>query len=402
MNKLCYSILLLNGFFIGLSDIFSETEEVLSDIEKKNKVLENETKQLYLQLEYQKKKKELEDFEKDKQHADIIKDKDRELDKIKKEIEILQNKLMLYKEKTNDTDEFRKLAILYNSLVAKNQLLEQKLRTLQQENEVSKLEMDNNNLIRDCQPEYLDDPLQKDGTLVLSDRMIKMDIIVNSKLAEKVEQDIDFFNNKDSKKPIFLVFDVCFGGDTFAGARILNKMKSSKAPVYVVVKSFAASMAAIITTCAEKSFCYKQTVILHHQPSVFLWFERLNIVRSKELVETLEKNWKQFMDPVCKKMGINMDTFIKKMYTHNSDGDWSEYGEEAQKLKWVDNVISNIRDTSVKIRYNSKWYNEKFKSNKEELVDIIERYKRNPSGYYMFISESILREYDIDIDNKKL
>ena len=52
-----------------------------------------------------------------------------------------------------------------------------------------------------------------------------------------------------------------------AGYKILKAMEGSAAPVYVVVKSFAASMAANIATQSKKSFAYPNAIILHHQIS---------------------------------------------------------------------------------------------------------------------------------------
>ncbi|MBQ2349819.1 MAG: ATP-dependent Clp protease proteolytic subunit [Cytophagales bacterium] len=49
---------------------------------------------------------------------------------------------------------------------------------------------------------------------------------------------------------------------------IINKMKQSKSPVYVVVKKHAHSAAAIITTGAEKYFICRGAEMLHHQPHV--------------------------------------------------------------------------------------------------------------------------------------
>ena len=34
------------------------------------------------------------------------------------------------------------------------------------------------------------------------------------------------------------------------------------------------------------------------------------------------------------------------MYAHSSGGDWSEFGEEAQKLKWVNHIVKGIDETS--------------------------------------------------------
>ena len=46
-------------------------------------------------------------------------------------------------------------------------------------------------------------------------------------------------------------------------------------------------------------------------------------------------------------MGISRDEFIDRMYENTVTGDWTEFADKAQKLKWVDHVVSNIQETSL-------------------------------------------------------
>ena len=132
-----------------------------------------------------------------------------------------------------------------------------------------------------------------------------------------------------------------------AGYRILKAMEGSEAPVYVVVKSFAASMAACITTLAEKSYAYPNAVILHHQISQTFMFSSLNLTDQKENYEDMKKWWARLADPISQKMGITSDEFIEMMYNKTKSGDWTEFGDDAKKLKWVDNVVERIHETSL-------------------------------------------------------
>jgi ATP-dependent Clp protease protease subunit len=121
-------------------------------------------------------------------------------------------------------------------------------------------------------------------------------------------------------------------------------MDSSEAPVYVVVKSFAASMAANIATQAKKSFTYPNAVILHHQ---ILQAQYGNLTQQRESVKYMEQWWHRLAEPVAKKMGVTLDEFIKKMYEHVSTGDWEEFGDSAVKLHWIDTVVDRIEETSL-------------------------------------------------------
>ncbi len=121
-------------------------------------------------------------------------------------------------------------------------------------------------------------------------------------------------------------------------------MHGSRAPVYTVVKSFAASMAACITTLSKKSFAYPNAIILHHQLSAGVMG---NLTQHRESVKELEEWWKRLADPVAEKMGITRDEFITQMYKKSSTGDWNEFANDAQKLHWVDTIVEEIEETAL-------------------------------------------------------
>lgn len=191
-------------------------------------------------------------------------------------------------------------------------------------------------------PAYPKDPLQG-KKLVLSDRTIGLNGVITSKTADSVADRIAYFNNRDPEAPIFIVIDDCPGGSVMAGYKILKSMHGSKAPVYTVVKSFAASMAACITTLSKKSFAYPNAIILHHQLSVGVMG---NLTQHRENVKELEEWWKRLADPVAQKMGISRDEFIARMYKEASTGDWNEFADDAQKLGWVDVIVEDIEETA--------------------------------------------------------
>lgn len=221
------------------------------------------------------------------------------------------------------------------------------LETSKLEAEITALETEKKRAAyANAKPLYLNNPLKDDGTLVISDRRISLNGPVTYHTARHVTTRINYFNNKDSKKPIFIVIDTSPGGSVMSGYRILKAMEGSTAPVYVVVKSFAASMAATICALAEKSYAYPNAVILHHQMSAIV-FGKYNLTEQKEFYEESQKWWKRLASPVAKKMGIGTDEFIKKMYAHSTSGDWTEFGTEAQKLKWVDHIVDRIHETAL-------------------------------------------------------
>lgn len=192
------------------------------------------------------------------------------------------------------------------------------------------------------EPVYTDRPFSN-GKLTVSDRRIPLNGPIYEGVGDYVTERIYYFNNI-STQPIFIVIDSCPGGSTAEGYAILKAMESSRAPVYVVVKSYAASMAAVITTMAEKSYAYPSAKILHHQPSGMMYG---NMTQRKEQLE-FAKEWdKRLNVPVAKKMGVSLDEFRKMMYEKNSDGDWLEFGDKAVDYKWVTGTVDRVEETGV-------------------------------------------------------
>lgn len=180
-------------------------------------------------------------------------------------------------------------------------------------------------------------------TLVISDRRIPLNGPIVSDTASYIEKRIAFYNLQDDKTPIFIVISSSPGGSVSAGLRILQSMKQSSAPVYVLVKQFAASMAAVITTLAEKSFAYPNAQILHHQVSNMGWG---NTSDMEEMVKGMKEWQRRLLKPVAEKMGTTLELLVATMYERTRSGDWEEFADEAQKLKWVDEIPDRVIETA--------------------------------------------------------
>ena len=288
-----------------------------------------------------------------------------EVNRLKSEKELLTERLALAaakrqaaQEEENIKMEAERSRLMRDTEIAKAraEYLTHELKAVQSEsgiavgklqNQIAAIEMETKRrCYADAKPVYLENPLKPDGTLVISDRRIPLNGPIGMSTAEHITERIDFFNNADKKLPIFIVIDQSPGGSVMAGYQILKAMESSDAPVHVVVKSFAASMAAGIATLAKESYAYPNAVILHHQISATL-FGQLNLTEQAEIVKESQRWWTRLATPIADKMGISTDEFIKRMYAHSTSGDWSEFGEEAQKLKWVNHVIQGVEETSL-------------------------------------------------------
>ncbi|MEQ1919917.1 MAG: ATP-dependent Clp protease proteolytic subunit, partial [Elusimicrobiota bacterium] len=193
------------------------------------------------------------------------------------------------------------------------------------------------------EPDYEKEPF-RNGVLTVTDRRIPIEGPIVYGTADFVTERIHYFNNKSEEYPIFLVIDRSPGGSVMEGYRILKAMQASKAPVHVVVKSYAASMAATIATLAPRSYAYPNAVILHHQ----IWSVLFgNPTQQKQQLDILKEWDRRLREPIARKMGTSMEKFTAEMYKQNVDGDWEEFADAAVKLKWIDHVVHEIRETGI-------------------------------------------------------
>lgn len=260
------------------------------------------------------------------------------------EAEMLQ--IQIDKEKLSAEGELSKIRAekLANDL--KIAQTEAALKTIDLKSDIEEIEAtEKRSQFADAKPVYLKNPLKENGILVVSDRRIPLNGPITADTADFITTRIQYWNNKDREMPIFIVIDGSPGGSVMAGYRILKSMESSDAPVHVVVKSYAASMAAAITTLAKESYAYPNAVILHHQISNMM-FGRVNITEQREFHEENKRWWDRFGTPIAEKMGITTDEFIKKMYARSSSGDWTEFADKAMELKWVNHIIQGADETS--------------------------------------------------------
>ena len=220
-------------------------------------------------------------------------------------------------------------------LAAHNAAMQAELQALQARKNYNAIDRD--------EMQYPANPL--DGqTLTISDRRIPLNGAIGSGMADYITSRIHYFNNLNSEAPIFIVIDGSPGGSVMEGFRIVTAMQNSDAPIHVVVKSYAASMAAVITTLAEESYVYPHALILHHQMSSGM---SGNLTQQRESLEEGYEWAARLADPVAEKMGVTPERFTELMYENNSDGDWGEFGDIAVGLKWANHVVTEINETAI-------------------------------------------------------
>ena len=319
------------------ADLFSEKVRLeLLRMESENKKLDLEVKRLVAgnQIDEEKHKKEMGDLRQEKEKLKMAND--------------FKDEQLRQKEAANEAErkaidlEMRRLDLKAKQLKFEEDELKRKLERvksdldLRAKNEDWKAEANK-------EPDYLKNPFSE-GVLTVTDRRIPLNGPIMRGVADYVTERIHYYNNKSGDLPIFIVIDYCPGGSVMEGYRIVKAMQASKAPIHVVVKSFAASMAAVITTLADHSYAYPNAIILHHQMSTMQWG---NMTQLKEQLEIAKEWYRRLADPVAKKMGTSIEGMTKQMYEHNSDGDWEEFADKAVALKWVSKVVHEIRETGM-------------------------------------------------------
>lgn len=353
-------------------------------LDKKLAAIMAQMEQLRVEREQRRLNRELEEEQLQETHEKAMRLLRMEKEKLALEIELARVKFS--KEMVTHNKKIAELEIKTQLERGQIQLLQESKNKLQTEIETFRTQTEREKHIQ-RKPLYLKDPLRKkDNVLVLSDRSIELTGYISPWKASYVVDQIQFFNNKDATYPIFLVIDESPGGSSEAGFRILQAMEGSKAPVYVVVRQYAASMAALIATLATKSYAFPNAQILHHQPSLEFWsFGKisLSLRRSKEVQEMLSKLWVRLGGRVAKKMGISLQAFGQKLFQKSMYGDWCEYGDQAKKLKWIDVLIHGIEDSGVttlpdaadytRERYEKKYWG---MSNTQHNVDAEETMRR--------------------------
>lgn len=233
-------------------------------------------------------------------------------------------------------------AVALAELQAQNQQLSAEAAALTAELGAMQTRQNYNAIDRD-EMQYPANPL--DGqTLHISDRRIPLNGAIGGGMADFITNRIHYFNNLDSEAPIFIVIDGSPGGSVMEGFRIVTAMQNSDAPIHVVVKSYAASMAAVITTLAEESYCYPNALILHHQMSSGM---SGNLTQQRESLEEGYEWAARLANPVAEKMGVTPERFTELMYENNSDGDWGEFGDVAVDLKWANHVVTEINEAAI-------------------------------------------------------
>lgn len=186
----------------------------------------------------------------------------------------------------------------------------------------------------------------------VSDRIVYMPQVIKYSNSDLIAKKISFYNRK-SDYPIFLVVDISFGGSVMGGELILKAIAASKAKVYIVVKTFCASMCAIITsTFADQAYVYRSATLLHHEISVGVMG---NTSAHREYLARLDFWQQKLFAPIAKRIGVTPEQFVSRLYEIQRGGDATLFAEQALEEKWIVNIVDGMIDESFEeVKDNAK------------------------------------------------
>jgi len=195
----------------------------------------------------------------------------------------------------------------------------------------------------------IEHPLEplREGVLELSERQVRLGEVITIDSAEQTVSELAYFDNVNTKLPIFLVIGYCRGGSVQGGYQIIEAMRASRAPVYVVVASMAASMAAVITAAAKRSYALPSAEFVHHE----LHYEGSGNVSEHDTAQRQAREWQRRLHALfLPRLGLTSEEFVRAMRVHDPRGEWHEFADRAQQLGWVGQLVRGVRDRSVRAR----------------------------------------------------
>lgn len=141
-------------------------------------------------------------------------------------------------------------------------------------------------------------------------RVVRLMEPVSMDVAQEIQQKLLDLNAEDEKTPIVLLIESP-GGDVMAGAKILDAIKMSKAPVHAQIIGICASMAAIIAVHCNKIYVTQGAWLLFHNASLSVPNTDIRMV--KEWLEFHIKRMEEINRSTAEKLNLSYEEYLKKI-----------------------------------------------------------------------------------------
>lgn len=134
----------------------------------------------------------------------------------------------------------------------------------------------------------------------------------------------------DERKPVILYLDT-LGGDVTEGLRLIDVIRASVTPVYVVNLGTCYSMGFWIYIAGHKRIASKNATFLIHDGSTSVCD---SASKTRDYIAFFER-----VDDRLKEMAISLTKIPSDVYDQNMRKEWYMFSDEAKELGVVDAII---------------------------------------------------------------
>lgn len=139
----------------------------------------------------------------------------------------------------------------------------------------------------------------------------------------------------DERKPIVLYISSP-GGSVEAGMQLIDVIRESKTPVYIVNTGICYSMAFLIFLCGDKRFSMKSSTFLMHDGSLSTFDSAKKAQDLMRFNDRVESRIKEYV--------LQTTNITDDLYEEKSRVEWYMFADEAKELGIVDYIIGEDCD----------------------------------------------------------
>lgn len=139
----------------------------------------------------------------------------------------------------------------------------------------------------------------------------------------------------DERKPIVLYISSP-GGSVEAGMQLIDVIRESKTPVYIVNTGICYSMAFLIFLCGDKRFSMKSSTFLMHDGSLSTFDSAKKAQDLMRFNDRVESRIKEYV--------LQTTNITDELYEEKSRVEWYMFADEAKELGIVDYVVGEDCD----------------------------------------------------------
>ena len=168
------------------------------------------------------------------------------------------------------------------------------------------------------------------------DQYVVSDIVRHILQYNREDRNLEY----DSREPI-LLYVSSNGGEVDAGFELIDVIINSKTPVYTINLGFQYSMGFLIGLAGHKRFATKNSKVLMHDGSQFIYDSGSKVQDRMEFQRKIEERVKTYI--------ISRSKLTEDEYNSKLRVEWYLFADEAKEKGFVDYIIGEDCDMDVVI-----------------------------------------------------